>query len=225
MKTTWETGIPTKTSILADFPTPKTVDELAGQKGTPLTTHARTERQSKHCVVRLSGRGGGGAADGGEDARPGGGEGGGSRGRLGGWTAQASGGRGAAVSGGSRAAPALPEDFGLNEVDLEERAREGARMRRPAGRAVELGGASRIASINTQLNGSWPWLAGRSAAAARRTGRRPRWRRGRDLETGEEADGAEQTASRHGERGRRRVKKRGKQTLDRARFWEVRMLE
>ena len=217
MKTTWETGIPTKKSILADFPTPRTVDELAGQKGTPLTTHAQTE----HCVVRRSGCGGGEAAEGGEDARPGAGEGGGSRGRLGGWTAQASGGRGAAVSGGSRAASALPEDFGLEEVDLEERAREGERMRRPAGRAPpgELGGASRIASINTQLNGSWPWLAGRSAAA-RRTGRGSRWRKGEGF-----GDGGGGRWGRADDVAARRVKKRGKQTLDRARFREARMLE
>ena len=66
-------------AILATFPTPNTVDELAGQKETPLT-HAQ------HCARRRSGGGGSGGAEaaaGGEDARPGWRGAGGRRGRLG----------------------------------------------------------------------------------------------------------------------------------------------
>ena len=148
-----------------------------GRKGRhSLLTHAQTEqalrRPSERSRRRRSGRGGRGRAPGrrGRRRQPRPSRRMDSPSEWGPW------GRGLGrLAGGTGAAGGLWAERG----GLGGEGEGGARMRRPAGRAVELGGASRIASINTQLNGSWPWLAGRSAAA-RRTGRRPRWRRGRD---------------------------------------------
>ena len=167
-----------------------------GRKGRhSLTTHAQTEQALRRPPKRLrrSGRGGRGRAPGrrGRRRQPRPSRRMDSPSEWGPWGR----GLGRLLDGPGAAGGLWAEGGGLGGEG------EGGGEDEAAGRAGELGGASRIASINTQLNGSWPWLAGRSAAAARRTGRRTWWRRGRrDLEMAEEADGAEQGTARHGER-------------------------